>query len=58
MLIGYSVIAIPLGMISFEFARPVVHDRPSHAFCKHYEKVSAEPEAKFCKYCGCKIIRE
>jgi voltage-gated potassium channel len=58
MLLGYSIIAIPLGMISFEFARPVVHDRPSHAFCAHYDEVSADPKAKFCKYCGCKIFRE
>jgi voltage-gated potassium channel len=58
MLLGYSIIAIPLGMISFEFARPVVQDRPSHAFCVHYEQVSKDPDAKYCKYCGCRIFRE
>lgn len=58
MLLGYSIIAIPLGMISFEFARPVVHDRPSHAFCVHYKEVSKDPDAKYCKHCGCKIFRE
>lgn len=58
MLLGYSIIAIPLGMISFEFARPVVHDRPSHAFCIHYDEVSNDPQAKYCKHCGCKIFRE
>jgi voltage-gated potassium channel len=58
MLLGYSIIAIPLGMISFEFARPVMQDRPSHAFCVHYEEVSKDPEAKYCKHCGCKILRE
>lgn len=58
MLLGYSIIAIPLGMISFEFARPVAQDRPSNAFCVHYEEVSKDPEAKFCKHCGCKIFKE
>lgn len=57
MMLGYSIIAIPLGMISFEFARPVTQERPSHAFCTHYSEVSVDPAAKFCKYCGCKIIR-
>lgn len=58
MLLGYSIIAIPLGMISIEFARPVVQDRPSNAFCVHYEEVSKDSEAKFCKHCGSKILRD
>ncbi len=36
MMLSYSIIAIPLGMISFEFSRPVAQERPSHAFCNHY----------------------
>lgn len=58
MLLGYSIIAIPLGMISFEFSRAPVSERKSSPFCSHYEEVSLDQEASYCKYCGCKIFRD
>ena len=56
MLLGYSIIAIPTGIVTAEFvkggkARKVI----STQFCRYCSREGHEPDALYCKYCGEKL---
>ncbi len=56
MLTGYSIIAVPTGIISVEIGKAVKSERKTKtnvcANCKHS---SHDPDASFCKVCGNKL---
>ena len=54
MLTGYSIIAVPTGIISVEIGKAVKSERKTKvcANCKHG---SHDPDASFCKVCGNKL---
>ena len=51
MLIGYSIIAVPTGIVSAEIVRQTGDGKKLYACPKCNEK-GHETDAKFCKYCG------
>lgn len=54
MILGYSIIAVPTGIVTVELSR--VHTQQSS--CQACSNCSAEghdPDAKFCKYCAAKL---
>jgi voltage-gated potassium channel len=53
MLTGYSIIAVPTGIISVEIGRAVKSDRQHKGkVCKSCNHDSHDPDASFCKLCG------
>ena len=53
MLIGYTIIAVPTGIVS---ATMVGEQRKrSKLECPHCHQVGHEEEATYCKYCGSKL---
>jgi voltage-gated potassium channel len=53
MIIGYGIIAVPTGIVTFEFARAsgAGHSRP----CPACGLSAHDPDAIFCKHCGTKL---
>lgn len=59
MLIGYSIIAVPTGIVTVEMARGtgresalVAGEPASQRFCPACLRSGHDPDADFCKYCG------
>jgi voltage-gated potassium channel len=50
MLIGYSIIAVPTGLVTAEIARAA--SRPTPATCPGCGRTGHEPDARFCRHCG------
>ena len=54
MVLGYSIIAIPTGIVSVELAKSD-KARVSTQACPECSKEGHDPDAQFCKYCGEKL---
>jgi len=54
MIIGYSIIAIPTGIFTVEFARALKTDVTSQV-CTNCAAEGHDPDAKYCKYCGSQL---
>lgn len=54
MLIGYSIIAVPTGIVSAEIVKG---EKPKHRLhsCSNCKKTGHENDAEFCKFCGEKL---
>lgn len=52
MILGYSIIAVPTGIVSVEMAQVAAKDRMTTQSCPHCLAEGHDPDAKFCKYCG------
>lgn len=52
MLIGYSVIAVPTGIVSAELSRSRRPDPVSSQACPYCSREGHDSDATFCKYCG------
>jgi voltage-gated potassium channel len=55
MLLGYSIIAIPTGIVSVEISRTVGDRGQRKRECRYCHEPYHEPEANFCRICGAKI---
>ena len=56
MILGYAIIAIPTGIVTAEIAKskgPI--EKVSTQSCPQCSLEGHDPDAKFCKYCGCKL---
>lgn len=51
MIIGFSIIAVPTGIISAEFSQ-AANRRYTRIACPECSGEGHDPDAKFCKYCG------
>jgi len=53
MLTGYSIIAVPTGIISVEIGKAVKSGRkPLQRICSNCQCDQHDPDANFCKMCG------
>ncbi len=55
MLIGYSIIAVPTGIITSELVKKVTPRNFSTQVCPNCTKEGHDKDAEFCKYCGDKL---
>jgi voltage-gated potassium channel len=55
MLLGYSIIAIPTGIVSVEMSRSLGDKYERSKICSYCEESHHEPGASFCKTCGARI---
>lgn len=57
MLTGYSIIAVPTGIITIEMGKAVKSEqkKPKKVVCSHCEHEDHDPDALFCKICGTKL---
>lgn len=53
MLIGYSIIAVPTGLVTAEMARAA--GRPTPTPCPACGRAGHEPGARFCRHCGARL---
>jgi voltage-gated potassium channel len=51
MIMGYSVIAVPTGIVSAEFIRSV-NENANTQSCRYCTKEGHDDDAEYCKYCG------
>lgn len=54
MILGYSIIAVPTGIMSFEIARATSKDQSTQA-CPECSAQGHDRDAKHCKYCGARL---
>jgi len=54
MILGYSVIAVPTGIVTVEMSRTFEKPR-SNKFCPQCTGKSHEQDARYCKYCGIEL---
>ncbi len=54
MLMGYSIIAIPTGIVSIEIARST-GSRKKQKFCRICDETQHLPESSFCHHCGSRL---
>jgi voltage-gated potassium channel len=52
MLLGYSIIAIPTGIVSIEMTRSVSRKDDQNKFCEHCNELNHSVDASFCRVCG------
>jgi voltage-gated potassium channel len=59
MIIGYSIIAVPTGIVTVELAR-AGRGEPSTppATCPNCARAGHDPDARFCKHCGANLTVE
>ncbi|MEE4176040.1 MAG: ion transporter [Bacteroides sp.] len=55
MLLGYSIIAIPTGIVSVEMARTAPHKEKDTRNCKYCDEPIKDEDANFCKICGSRL---
>lgn len=55
MLLGYSIIAIPTGIVSVEISRSLGERYQNNRICSYCEESHHEPGASFCKTCGSRL---
>lgn len=55
MLLGYSIIAIPTGIVSVELSRVDRKSESSQRICKFCNEKNHDPDASFCKTCGARL---
>ncbi|MGN0201532.1 MAG: ion transporter [Candidatus Cryptobacteroides sp.] len=53
MLLGYTILAVPSGILSAEFIREA--GKPLNKRCSNCGRSSHDKDAKYCKYCGAKF---
>jgi len=59
MILGYSIIAVPTGIISAELMKAEnPHQKSSGIVCKGCDNSHHDADALFCKYCGKELERE
>lgn len=56
MLLGYTVLAVPTGIVSAQMITD--HKKRAAIPCPHCHKPGNEPDAAYCKYCGSKLNPE
>jgi voltage-gated potassium channel len=54
MILGYSILAVPTGIVSAEFSRAAKHQVTTTA-CPECSTYGHDPDAIHCKYCGSKL---
>jgi voltage-gated potassium channel len=54
MVVGYGIIAVPTGIVSFEFAK-AGFEKSKKRFCNNCSKQIDYSDAEFCKHCGSKM---
>jgi voltage-gated potassium channel len=52
MLLGYSIIAIPTGIVSVEISRSLGDKSHKKRTCRYCDESFHDPEANFCRICG------
>jgi len=52
MIIGYSIIAVPTGLITADFIRPKRNEEITTQTCPSCSKQGHDADATFCKFCG------
>ncbi|MGI1678846.1 MAG: ion transporter [Cellvibrionaceae bacterium] len=57
MLIGYSIIAVPTGILTAEIASEIQRER-NHKVCPNCNHSGHEKDAKYCRVCGVKFIEK
>ena len=67
MLLGYSIIAVPTGIISAEVVKESVHNKAhkglseleghNTVFCHHCGQESQRPQDNYCSICGTKLVK-
>jgi len=55
MLLGYSIIAIPTGIVSIEMSRSIVRKDDKSKYCKYCNEPSHAMDAHFCRICGSRL---
>lgn len=55
MLLGYSIIAIPTGIVSIEMSRSFVRKDDKNKYCKYCQEPSHAIDAHFCRVCGSRL---
>ncbi len=55
MLLGYSIIAIPTGIVSVEISRTWIDKTDKGKVCKYCDEPNHSPEANFCRICGSRV---
>lgn len=55
MLLGYSIIAIPTGIVSIEMSRSIISKSDKSKYCKYCNEPSHAADALFCRICGSRI---
>ncbi len=58
MIIGYSVIAVPTGIVSAEFANEAKKSKKKKEECFRCGKEKHEPKARFCSRCGERLTED
>jgi voltage-gated potassium channel len=52
MLLGYSILAVPTGIVTVELSRRAQQDKPNSQACPNCSRYGHDSDAKFCKHCG------
>jgi len=55
MLLGYSIIAIPTGIVSIEMSRSIIRKDDKSKYCKYCNEPSHAVDAHFCRVCGSRL---
>lgn len=55
MLIGYSIIAVPTGILTHDLAMIARHKKELHESCPSCSREGHDLDAQFCKYCGASL---
>lgn len=55
MVLGYSIIAVPTGIVTAELARARRADGPVDAACPACGRAGHDPDARYCKFCGANL---
>lgn len=55
MLIGYSILAVPTGIITTEMTLALKHKKEKGEVCPGCGREPHDRDAVFCKYCGSKL---
>lgn len=56
MIIGYSIIAVPTGIVTAELTRAGRATPGSEVICPGCHRAGHDPDARFCKHCGQSLI--
>ncbi|RKZ34015.1 ion transporter [bacterium] len=54
MILGYAIIAVPTGIISFDIMK-TIQDKVSTQVCPECSREGHDSDAKYCKFCGSKL---
>jgi voltage-gated potassium channel len=54
MILGYSIIAVPTGIVTVELSQASAHPVSTQA-CPACSREGHDPDARFCKYCGTRL---